>query len=102
MEYEIGPDEPVSTAVVRAVSAAEGREPSSLPPLGDVLDTEALDALFDRRADGTGRTGGRLSFVYSTCRMTVDNGEYLTFEVLDGPCPFPENHRQQDRSTTRR
>jgi len=33
MEYETGADEPVSTAVVRAVSAVDGRDPTSIPPL---------------------------------------------------------------------
>ena len=83
MEYEIEADESVSTAVVRAVSAVEGREPASLPPLADVLDPAALDALFESRFDGTSRIGGRLSFVYSNCRITVDNGEYLTLHWLE-------------------
>jgi hypothetical protein len=75
--------ESVSMAVVRAVSAVEGREPHSLPPLANVLDTDALDALFNARGDGTPRTGGRLSFVYSNCRLTIDNGEYLTLQPLE-------------------
>lgn len=85
MEYEIGAEEPVSTAVVRAVSAVEGREPRSLRPLADVLDPSALDALFDGRSDGAPRTGGRLSFVYSNCWVTVESGEYLTLQPLDLP-----------------
>lgn len=83
MEYDIEDGEPVSTAVVRAVSALEGRDPRSLQPLSDVLDTDALDTLFHPRSDGTARTGGRLSFVYSNCAITVDNGEYLTFDLLE-------------------
>jgi len=75
--------ESVSMAVVRAVSAVEGREPTSLPPLANVLDTDALDALFNARCDGTPRTGGQLSFVYSNCRLTIDNGEYLTLQPLE-------------------
>lgn len=82
MESEIGADEPVSVAVVRAVSAVGGREPGSLEPLAGVLDTDALDALFDARHGGEPRTGGRLSFVFSGCRVTVDNGEYLTVRLL--------------------
>jgi hypothetical protein len=82
VEYEIAPDESVSTAVVRAVSALEGREPCSLRPLADVVDPTALDALFDPQCDGTPRTGGRLSFVYSNCYISIDNGEYLTFQLL--------------------
>ncbi|MGB9955161.1 HalOD1 output domain-containing protein [Haloferax prahovense] len=83
VEYEIGADELVSTAVVRAVSAVDGREPSSLRPLGNVVDTTALDTLFEPQYDGTPRTGGRLSFVYNDCHITIDNGEYLTLQMLE-------------------
>ncbi|MUV57722.1 hypothetical protein GJ632_11135 [Halogeometricum sp. CBA1124] len=83
MEYEIGPEESVSEAVVRAVSAVEGRKPCSLRPLADVVDPTALDSLFDPRDDGTPRTGGRLSFVYNDCCVTIDNGEYLTLLSLE-------------------
>ena len=84
MEYEIGPDESVSTAVVRAVSAVDGREPRSLRSLAAVVDPTALDALFGPQHDGTPRRGGRLSFVYSDCCITIDNGEYLTLQLLEG------------------
>lgn len=98
VEYEIGAEESTSTAVIRAVSAVEGRDPSSLGPLADVLDTAALDGLFDSREDGTPRTGGRLSFVYSTCRVTVDNGEYLRLRPLDA-CRLDTGGREpSDRS----
>lgn len=83
MEYEIGAGESVCTAVVCAVSAVEGRDPRSLRPLAEVLEPDALNALFDSRGDGTSRPGGRLTFVYSNCRVTVDNGEYLTLHPID-------------------
>lgn len=83
MEYDIASDERVSRAVVRAVSAIRGREPSTLDPLSGVLDPAALDALFAPGEDGTPRTGGRLSFVYDGCRITVDNGEYLTLRPME-------------------
>ena len=83
MEYEIGADESVSTAVVSAVSAVEGRAPRSLRPLAEILDPDALNALFDSCGDGTPRAGGRLTFVYSKCCVTVDNGEYLTLHPID-------------------
>ena len=83
VEYEIGSDESVSTAVVRVVSAVQGREPYSLQSLADVVDPAALDALFDPQYDGTPRTGGRLSFVYNDCHITIDNGEYLTLRSLE-------------------
>jgi hypothetical protein len=83
MECELGPNESVSTAIVRAVSAVEGREPCSLRPLADIVAPAALDALFDPRGDGTARTGGRLSIVYSDCWVTIDDGEYLRLGLLE-------------------
>lgn len=83
MEYEIGPDEPTSLAVVHAASAVTGREPCSLEPLGSVLDTDALDALFASRANGQPRSGGTLSFIYAGCRVSIDNNEFLSIEPLD-------------------
>lgn len=87
MEYNIDHGESVSMAVVKAVSAVENCDPLSLPPLTDVLDTDALDALFAARCDGTQRTGGQLSFIYNDCRVTIDNGEYLTLELLEDRSP---------------
>lgn len=83
MEYEIGPDEATSTAVVRAVSAVEGRDPLSLRPLADVIDPEALNRLFGSRYDGTARPGGRLTFAYSGYWITIENGEYLALRPID-------------------
>jgi len=82
MEYDIGSNESVTSAVTRAVSAVEGREPCSLQPLADVLDPDALDELFAPRPGGRSRTGGRISFIYSDCRVSIDNGEYLILQPL--------------------
>jgi len=87
MEYEIEATESVSTAVILAVSAVEGCEPCSLHPLTDILDPDALNGLFRSQADGTPRTGGHLSFIYSRCRVTVDNGEYLSVQLLETATP---------------
>lgn len=83
MEYEISSNESVSTAVVRVISAIDGRKPESLPPLTDVLDPTALDRLFAGRASGAPRKGGRVSFIYVNCRVTIDNGEFLTIHPFD-------------------
>lgn len=83
MDCEIEVGESVSSAVVLAVSAIENRHPSTLRPLADILDPEALDVLFDPTVDGTPRIGGRLSFVYSNCRIAIDNGEFLTLQPLE-------------------
>jgi len=44
-------DESVVGAVVDAVAARERVDPVELPPLYDVVDTDALNALFDRGDD---------------------------------------------------
>lgn len=83
METDIGATESVSSAVIRAVSAVTGRKPDSLPQLNDVVDPGALDALFAPRFNDVPRPGGRVSFIYSGCRITVDNGEFLTIDPLE-------------------
>ena len=83
MEYDIEAGESVSTAVIRGVSALRGCNPCSVRPLAAVLDPDALDVLFESRANDAARVGGRVSFVYNHCRVTVDNGEYLTVQLLE-------------------
>ena len=82
MEFEIKNEEPVSMAVVRAISATDGRDPQSVPPLTTVVDPDALDLLFAPRHDGEPRPGGRVSFVYEDYCVTVENSEYLRLESL--------------------
>lgn len=81
MDVEIGSDESVSTAVLRAVSTVKGREPDSLPPLTGVIDPGALDTLFDPRSNGVIPTGVGVSFTYSGCRITIDSGTSLAIEA---------------------
>lgn len=83
MDYDIASDEPVSVAVVRAVSALGGHDPYSMGPLTEVVDPDALDALFAVRNDGNSRIGGRVSFVYENCRVIVDSGEYIAVRPLE-------------------
>jgi len=89
MDYEVGQKEPVSTAVVRAVSAVDGREPSSLPLLSNVVDPDALNRLFGSTFTDEPRPGGLLRFVYGHYFVTVENGEYITVEPIgDDPQLF--------------
>jgi hypothetical protein len=59
-----------------------------------------LDALFDARCDGTPRTGGRLSFVCSDCRLTVDNGVSLGFHCSKAVLPETRDHDVAAGDTT--
>ena len=83
MDYEIDGTESLTEAVVRAVSAVHGCQPETLRPLAEVLDPDALDMIFDGRGNGDPRVGGRISFIYSGCRITIDNGEYLTIDPIN-------------------
>lgn len=100
MEYNIGADESVSMAVVQAVSTVEEEKIQCLPPLANVVDTDALDALFRSRHNGTERTGGRLSFVYNNCLLTIDNGEYLTLTQLESHHSKSNNNQLGDKHFT--
>jgi hypothetical protein len=53
---------PPSLRVVRAVAAAEGVDPTDLPPLNDAVDVDALDRLAG--ADGA-RPGVEVRFAYA-------------------------------------
>ena len=58
-------DEPVSLAVVKAISTRAGRSPEELRPLHDVVDTDGLNSLF--RDDE-----GSVTFPYEGFLVTVD------------------------------
>ncbi len=58
-----------TVAVVRSVAEAEDASPGDLPLLSDVIDPEALDAIFDD--DRAGRSGVYFSFDYCGYVVTV-------------------------------
>lgn len=64
--------EPVSAAVVEAVSTLTNTPPTELDPLYNVINPDALDILYKSTYDGTPRTsGGNTTFTYNDCRVTV-------------------------------
>lgn len=62
----VGGEETVSTAIVEAVSASTDTPVSELPVLSEVVDPDALNALFSGR-----RASGRVQFRYSEHAVTV-------------------------------
>ena len=73
--------EPISTTVAMAVAEFKGIEPTEMEtPLYDVIDVEALDALFSRSSDDTPSIGGYISFVVDGCEVFVDGGGDVTVE----------------------
>ena len=92
MEYKVSQDEPLSYAVVQAVSAFESCKPMSLPVLFDVLDPDALDSLFASFDEGATGRGGQLTFVFSNSLVTVTGEDTITVEpYMDSVTPMGED-----------
>jgi hypothetical protein len=73
--------ESLTAEVLAAVAEREGVEPIDLePPLHDVVDPDALEALFADAIDGTAREDVSVEFTYRGHRVLVDGG---TVHVLE-------------------
>ncbi|MFC6756065.1 MULTISPECIES: HalOD1 output domain-containing protein [Haloarcula] len=80
MEHTRNPDTSMTVAVVEAVSSVENCEPTALPPLYRVVDTDALDALFATGPGAGGDRGCAVSFAFSDSHVTIENGERIVVE----------------------
>lgn len=80
MEYEVGPEQSVSIAIVEAVSSTEHSSPESLPPLNGTLDPDALDNLLESWNESAARQSGHVSFEYSNSLVTVDDHDSISVE----------------------
>ncbi len=58
---------------VETIAETEGKSVYEHKPLYNVIDPEALDALFAPRADGTSRPVGEVSFHYEGYWVTVSS-----------------------------
>jgi len=64
-----------SEAVVAAVAEATGRDPEHLRPLFEVVDPDALDAVFEGNAARSGESvNGYVSFEFEWCEVRVGAG----------------------------
>ena len=64
----------ISTRVVMAVAEQKGVEHTDLPPLYSVIDSEALDALFERRLSRDEHPACEIQFSYAGEEVHVRNG----------------------------
>jgi len=64
-------DDSLAATVVSAVAAVRNVEPTAVEPLNETVDPDALNAIFDDRYNGGGRSGPSLSFRLSSCEVTV-------------------------------
>lgn len=92
------PDGPatLSTTVVHALADCMGVDPTDgRISLYDAVDPDALDELFRPRHDGTARSRGRVSFVVSGYRVTVEADGDVVIE------PPAEEYRPADPRSRR-
>ena len=91
--------ESVSLEVVQAVAEYEGVDPLSLePPLHHVIDTDALDSLFESTG-GKSLQSGSVEFTYRGHHVRVDStGDVTVGDSLLSPEPGRHLTRDQSRS----
>lgn len=75
------PSEPISQSVVDAVAGAEGVDPLDLEdPLYEVVDPDALDALFQSESAAV---EGHVEFRYYGYEVTVTGSGHVSLEAVD-------------------
>lgn len=85
---------PPSRRVVQAVAAAENVDPTDLQPLYDVVDPDALDALFRPTAAGRPRSSGSVRFRYAQHDVVVQEGGAVRVDAA----PARAEHSAETRS----
>lgn len=73
----------MSVGVISAIAERRGVEPTTLPPLYEWIDPDALDALFEPTRSG--RRGGRISFTYDGHDVVIDCDDGLEIAVDGTP-----------------
>lgn len=83
VQYDRLDDESLSVTVAEAVATVVGTDVTELEPLHYAINTDALERLFEPRANGL-RTGGSVSFEYCDCTVTVSaSGEIAVEPISD-------------------
>jgi len=75
----VSPSTSISNQVIQTVADAKGSDPVELRPLADVIDTDALEAIFTPRSD----TRKILQFEYEGYTVNVTHEGSVT---LKSPC----------------
>lgn len=79
----VGTQGTTTDRIIEAVAAASGRDPFDLPPLWNVIDAEALDALFAPTKAGLERSG-RVEFTYCDFLIEVEDGVVTVSPLAEG------------------
>jgi len=87
-EWDPASEEDLGTRVVVAIAEVANLEHTELTPLNDVIDPDALNALFAPRKDGVERPGGRVQFSLSGHEVTVDSSGRIVIDTPDADDPL--------------
>lgn len=80
-QYDWSDTDP-SMAVVKTVAVATNQEATTLRPLYEVIDPDALDALVGENGVRTA-TEASISFIYEQCKITVNSSGDIIVWTLD-------------------
>lgn len=72
LSADLALDRTPSEAVVDAVAEAEGADPTTLPPLFDAVDPDALDSLFETTSVAPAASTAQVTFSYAGYEVTVE------------------------------
>lgn len=73
----------ITEQIIRVVTESDGRAREDLEPLYEVIDPDALSALFAPRADGSSRAVGDVSFEYAGYWVTVSSEGTVKIDATD-------------------
>ena len=81
---QIDQSERMVSAVVSGVAACTGRGVTDLPPLYNVVDSEALEQVFASPLGSRHRSNDeRIVFTYAGCEVMIDGDDELTVRLLE-------------------
>ena len=82
-EFDWAGDRPASIVVLETLAEAADRDVESFEPLYDVIDVDALDALFQPRESGQTRGEGRVSFQVEDYFVSLHSDGLIAVERTD-------------------
>ena len=99
MIWGLIPDTELSVRIPEQLAAEQGIDPTELsPPVGEVIDLEALERTVSAAAGGSGPTASTVTFEYDTLTVTVKAAESVdvTVEPTAPTRSRPENRHVAD------
>lgn len=81
VQYERLGTEPLSVTIADAVATFCEADVTELEPIHYAINADALERLFEPRADGL-RSGGSVTFEYNDCLVTVTADGEIRIESL--------------------